>query len=173
MATPSFVIFDVETTGLEPAEGHEIIEIGAQKLIGNNVAGEFVRLLKPSRPIPADSMAIHGITNEQVQAEGQNPSEVIPELVEFFGDSIIVAHNAPFDIGFVNAHLDRLGLPRIKNQVLDTIEIAKRYLILPSYRLQNVAKYLKIPQPKAHRALVDVETTRDVFLKLIERAKQK
>jgi len=167
-----FVVLDVETTGLEPAKGEEIIEIGAEKLQGREVIGEFVRLIKPTKPVPAETTAIHGLTNENLALEGQLIKEVMPEFMEFLGSSIIIAHNAAFDVGFLNVELGRLGLPLLKNQTIDTIEIAKRYLILSSYRLQNVAAYLKVPQPSAHRALVDVQTTREVFFKLIDRAKQ-
>ncbi|MBI2984360.1 MAG: 3'-5' exonuclease [Candidatus Kerfeldbacteria bacterium] len=167
-----FVVLDVETTGLEPERGHEVIEVGAQKLRGRAVIGEYVRLVKPSKPVPPESLAVHGITDSELE-QGRDPAEVFPALAHFIGPSIIIAHNAAFDLGFVNAHLERLGLPILKNQAIDTLEIAQRYLILPSYRLGNVAAYLKVPQPSAHRALVDVITTREVFFKLIERAKQK
>lgn len=165
-----FVVLDTETTGLEPAFGHEVIEIGAQKVHGRQVVGEFVRLLKNTRPIPADAQKVHGISQADIDKDGVPASEAIPQLVEFIGDAIIIAHNAPFDIGFINAHLERLGKPKLTNQVIDTLDIAKRYLFLASYRLSNVAAYLKVPQPSAHRALVDVITTRDVFFKLIEKA---
>lgn len=168
-----FVVLDVETTGLDHAKGDEVIEIGAQKVKGKEVIGEFVRLVKPSKPVPAESMKVHGITNEQLQAEGIPADEAVPALVEFIGDAVIIAHNAPFDIGFINAHLKKLGRPELTNQILDTLDIAKRYLILASYKLSNIAAYLKVPQPSAHRALVDVVTTREVFFKLIERAQKK
>ncbi len=170
-----FVVLDVETTGLEPAKGHEVIEIGAQKIRGRDVVGEFVHLIKPSRPLPIDVVAFHaknGITDELLQTEGRAADDVIPELVDFIGPAIIIAHNAPFDIGFINAHLQRLGRPALTNQTIDTLDIAKRYLLLASYRLGNVAAYLKVPQLSAHRALVDVVTTREIFYKLIDRAKQ-
>lgn len=171
-----FVVLDVETTGLEPAAGHEVIEIGAQKIHGRDVVGEFVSLVKPSRPLPIDVVAFHaknGITQDLLDQEGKRPDDVVPELVKFIGDAIIIGHNVQFDMGFINEHLKRLGLPALKNQTIDTIEIAKRYLLLASYRLSNVAAYLKIPQPSAHRALVDVITTREVFYKLIEKAQAK
>lgn len=171
-----FVVLDVETTGLDPAAGHEVIEIGAQKIHGRMMVGEFVCLVKPSRPIPLDAIAFHaknGLTQELLEREGKDQAAVIPELVAFIGSAVIVAHNAPFDIGFINSHLVKLGQPPLTNQVIDTLEIAKRYLILASYKLSNVAAYLKVAQPSAHRALVDVITTRDVFYRLIERAQGK
>lgn len=177
MPTPlDFVVLDVETTGLDPAAGHDVIEIGAQKIHGREVVGEFVSLVKPSRPLPADVVEFHaknGITEDLLKQDGKEPDAVVPELVQFIGSAVIVGHNVQFDLGFINEHLKRLNRPALTNQSIDTVEIAKRYLLLASYRLGNVATYLKVPQPSAHRALVDVITTREVFFKLIERAQGK
>lgn len=168
-----FVVLDSETTGLEPAKGDEMIEIAAQKIQGREVVAEYIQLIKATKPIPPEAERVHGISQAMLDAEGRPASEVLPELVEFIGDAIIVAHNAPFDLGFINTHLERLGKPKLENKVLDTLDLARRYLLLASYRLSNVAAYLKVPQPSAHRALVNVITTREVFFKLIERAQGK
>lgn len=168
-----FVILDTETTGLDPAKGEEMIEVAAQKVRGREVVGEYVRLIKATKSIPPDAEKVHGISQAMLEADGRPAKEVLPELVEFIGDAIIVAHNTPFDLGFINAHLERLGLPKLQNKTLDTLELARRYLLLASYRLANVAAYLKVPQPSAHRALIDVITCREVFFKLIERAQGK
>jgi len=171
-----FVVLDVETTGLEPAKGDEVIEIAAQKIRGHDKIGEMVTLVKPSKPMSAEAASFHaknGLTEELLNKEGRPVEEVIPELVDFIGQAGIIAHNAEFDIGFINVHLAKLGLPPLKNQVIDTLAIARRYLIIPSYKLSSVAAYLKVEQPSAHRALVDVETTREVFFKLVERARAK
>lgn len=177
MSAPlDFVVLDVETTGLDPTQGHDVIEIGAQKIHGRMVVGEFVSLVKPSRPLPADVVAFHaqqGITQDLLDREGKDPDAIVPKLVAFIGDAVIVGHNIQFDLGFINEHLKRIGRPPLTNQTLDTVEIARRYLLLASYKLSNVATYLKVPQPSAHRALVDVITTREVFFKLIERAQGK
>ncbi|MBI5466601.1 MAG: 3'-5' exonuclease [Candidatus Kerfeldbacteria bacterium] len=177
MPTPlDFVVLDVETTGLDPTQGHDVIEIGAQKIHGRDVVGEFVSLVKPSRPLPADVVAFHaqnGITQALLDAEGKLPDAVVPELVTFIGPAVIVGHNVQFDLGFINEHLKRLNRPVLTNQAIDTLEVARKLLLLASYRLSNVAAYLKVPQPSAHRALVDVITTREVFYKLVERAQKK
>lgn len=168
-----FVVLDTETTGLDPAKGEEMIEVAAQKIRGREVIGEYVQLIKATKMIPADAQKVHGISQAELEEKGRSAKEVLPELVEFIGDAIIVAHNLPFDMGFINAHLERLGLPKLQNKSLDTLDLARRYLLLASYRLSNVAAYLKVPQPSAHRALIDVITCREVFFKLIERAQQK
>lgn len=168
-----FVILDTETTGLDPAKGEEMIEVAAQKVRGREVIGEYVQLIKATKLIPADAQRVHGISQAELEEKGRPVKEVMPELVEFIGDAIIVAHNTPFDMGFINAHLERLGMPKLENKTLDTLELARRYLLLASYKLSNVAAYLKVPQPSAHRALIDVITCREVFFKLIERAQKK
>jgi DNA polymerase III epsilon subunit family exonuclease len=170
------VVLDVETTGLEAAAGHDVLEIGAQKIHGREVVAEYTALVKPTKRLPEDVVAFHqnnGLTWDLLQAEGRPVEVVIPELVEFIGDAIIVAHNAPFDVGFINEHLKRLGQPQLTNRTIDTLDIAKKYLILASYRLGTVAAYFKVPVPVAHRALADVITCREIFFKLIERAKGK
>ncbi|MFH1171530.1 MAG: 3'-5' exonuclease [bacterium] len=165
------VVLDVETTGFRPDEGHEIVELAAQKILQNDILGEFHALLRASRPLDPEVVSIHGITDELLATEGRPHGEVIPEFITFIGNHTLVGHNIAFDLGFLNAHLIRLGLPTITNPTLDTLEIAKRLLIIPSYSLEKVALYLKVPQPKAHRALADVNTTRQVLLKLFERAR--
>jgi DNA polymerase III epsilon subunit family exonuclease len=168
---PILVVLDVETTGLKPEEGHEVIEIAAQKIQGRKVIGEFVSLVATSRIIDAETEKVHGISNALLAVEGRSGSEVFPELVEFIGKAPIVGHNINFDMGFINTHLKRLGLPILDNQLLDTLGQARRLLIIPSYSLEKVAAYFKVPQPIAHRAKADVETTREVFWKLVERTK--
>lgn len=168
-----FVIFDTETTGLEPEEGHDIIEIGAEKLIGGEVTQTFEALIKTERRLDPDIVAIHGISPELLEKEGRDMTEVMGEFLAFIEGAVLVAHNMEFDLAFVNEHLKRMDAQPLRNATLDTLAIARKELVLPSYSLKNVAAYLNIPQPKAHRALADVQTTRQVFLKLIERAKKR
>lgn len=170
METP-LIILDIETTGFKPENGDEILEIGAIKVIRDKILDEFVMLLKPMRPVDAESMSIHGITNELLAEEGKDAREVLEAFRGFAGNSILVGHNVQFDLGFLNHYLAAHGLPVFHNNTMDTLDIARRLLILPSYSLEKVAAYLKVPQPEAHRALADVKTTHGVLLKLFERAK--
>ena len=169
---PVFVVLDVETTGLNP-QTDEVLEIAAQRCQGKAVLAEYETLIKPNMIVPKEVIAVHGLTNELLAAEGKDPSKVFAEFREFVGDAIIVAHNAPFDVSFLNESFKRYKVAQFDNRIIDTIEIAKKYLILASYKLSNVAAYLKVPQVSAHRSLVDVITTREVFFKLIDRAKGK
>lgn len=165
------IVLDVETTGFRPDEGHEIVELAAQKILRDQVLEEFHALVRASRPLDPEVIRIHGITDELLALEGKAAQEVFPAFVEFAGSHTLVGHNISFDLGFINAHLTRLGLPALANPTIDTIEVAKRLLILPSYSLEKVAQYLKVPQPEAHRALADVNTTREVLLRLFARAR--
>ncbi len=171
-ALPTLVVIDVETTGLRPDEGHDVIEVAAQKIRGREILGEYVQLIETGRILDAEVTRVHGITNELLALQGKPASEVFPALLTFIGNAPLVGHNVGFDAAFINAHLDRLGLPRLTNALIDTLAYAKRYLLIPSYSLEKVAAYFKVPQPVAHRAKADVETTREVFWKLIERAQK-
>ncbi len=164
------VILDVETTGFKHEDGHEIIEIAAQKIVRDHLLGEFHALVRNTRPVDPDTIRVHGITDALLAAEGKPATEVFPAFVAFVEQHPIVGHNVLFDLGFLNAALARLGLPPLANPRMDTLDMARRLLILPSYSLERVAQYLKVPQPEAHRALADVNTTRGVLLKLFERA---
>lgn len=167
-----YAVIDVETTGFKPEEGHVVIEVAAQKIGPAGVVGQYHALVMPDRPVPPEVAAFNGITQELLAREGTPASEAFPLLLTFLGSSVLIGHNVPFDIGFLNSDLKRLGLTPLVNQTLDTLELSRRYLIIPSYSLESVARYLKVPQPVAHRAMADVDTTRQVFMKLIERAQK-
>lgn len=167
------VVLDVETTGIKPEDGHSVIEIAGQRIRGTEIIGVFDALVSLDRPIGAESTAIHGITDQMLETEGRARAEALVEFREFIQGAVLVGHNISFDLGFLNAEYASLGLPPLDNETIDTIQIAKKYLLIASYSLKNVAAYLNVPQSTAHRALADVETTREVLFKLIERAKEK
>jgi len=166
----TFVIFDLETTGLKPEEGHEILEIGAEKLENRKVVATFHALVKPERPIPEESIKIHGITEDMVQKEGRALADVVREFLQFINGSVLVGHNVSFDLGFLSAACKKIGAGEPRNQSLDTCEISRKLLIIPSYSLERVAQHFGITNPQAHRAQSDVEVTRKVFLQLLDRA---
>ena len=105
----TFVVTDIETSGL-CFDSDEIIEIGAVKILNNEVVGRFSCLIKPKKPIPANITNLTGITNEMLQT-AQPIELVLPSFMQFLGDSIFVAHNADFDSGFIRREANRLGLP--------------------------------------------------------------
>ncbi|MFH0828631.1 MAG: 3'-5' exonuclease [Candidatus Kerfeldbacteria bacterium] len=165
-----YVVVDVETTGFKPEEGHVIIEVAAQRIHGSDTVDQYTSLVTADRPLHPDNVKFNGIDDNLLLREGKSPLDVFPILREFLQNSVLIGHNVPFDIGFMNAHFKKHQLALLDNQTLDTLDLSRRYLILPSYSLESVARYLKVPQSVAHRALADVETTRLVFLKLVERA---
>lgn len=167
---PRYVVLDTETTGMHAADGHSIVEVAAQKIAGREVIGEFVELINPGHAMDPGAMQVHGITEIELIARGQPPQAVLSRLFNFIGDWPIIAHNVGFDLSFLNEHCRRLQLPLLKNSCIDSVALARQSLILSSYSLRSVARFLKIDQPQAHRALADVITLRDVLFRLADRA---
>lgn len=168
MADIEYVIFDVETTGMKPEDGHAVVELAAQRVRGREVVATFDTIVNPGRQVDPEAAAVHGITDEVIAAEGKPLIEVIPSFPLFCEGATLVAHNIRFDLSFVNHHLRQFGLPPLNNPTLDTIELARQKVVVASYALGYLAKHFGIPQPKAHRALADVEVTRELLFKLQE-----
>ncbi len=163
-----YVIFDVETTGLKPEDGHGVVELAAQRVHGRQVVDVFDSLVNPGVKIDKEAEAVHGISNDQVQKEGKSIMEVIPSFVLFASGATLVAHNIGFDLGFINKHLKDLNLPAISNPTIDTLQLARSKVVVGSYSLMYLARHFSISQPKAHRAMADVEVTRELLYKLLD-----
>ena len=149
-----FTAFDFETTGLYPASDR-IIELGAVRFRGDSVLETFESLVDPGIPVPAAAAAVSGIRDADLVGAPGLP-EVLPGFLRFIGDSVLVAHNAPFDMGFLRAALDLLREGEIGNRVVDTQQLAIRSLPRrKSYGLQNLASELGLSGGRAHRALDD------------------
>jgi DNA polymerase-3 subunit epsilon len=164
------VVLDTETTGLEPAQGHRIIEIGCVELINRRLTGNrYHRYLKPEREIDAAAVEIHGITNEFL-ADKPRFEEIADEFLGFIRGAELIIHNAPFDIGFINHELGLLarGRGRLSDycSVLDTLEHARK--LHPGQRnsLDALCKRYSIDnsQRELHGALLDAEILADVYL---------
>jgi len=163
-----YVIFDVETTGMKPEDGHAIVELAAQRVRGREVVDTFQSIVNPGRKVDPEAAAIHGITDAVIAKVGKPLIEVIPAFMLFSEGTTLVAHNIRFDLGFLNNHLRLLGLPPMPNQTLDTLELARQKVLVASYALGYLAKHFQIPHPNAHRALADVEVTRQLLFKLLD-----
>lgn len=164
----TFVAFDTETTGLL-ALSHYIVELAAVKFrLGSDVTEQFQELVKPEISMPAEVIAIHGISDEMV-AEAPSISEVLSSFIEFCGDeSILIAHNAPFDISFIAQELKRHGLTFGASRVIDTVDIFRRfYPGLPGYALLSLAKQFEIADSQSHRALADARLVHQLFLRAV------
>lgn len=119
------IVLDTETTGLNPQQGHRVIELAAIELDGRKVSlRRFHRYLNPEREIDAGAAAVHGLTYERLQNEAKF-SDIVTSFLEFIDGAELIIHNAPFDMGFLNHELSILGLPALKNEVLDTLKLAR------------------------------------------------
>lgn len=154
----SFAVLDFETTGLD-SRSDRICEIGALRLSETGAeAASLDLLVNPGLPIRPEASRVNGITDEMVR-DARPVEEALPELLAFLGDSVIVAHNASFDLGFLKAAAERAGLPVPANLVADTRDLAREaFPGLPSYALQNLARSFGLSPGNAHRACDDART---------------
>ena len=165
----TFCVVDLETTGGSP-ETSAITEVGAIKVRMGETQGKFHTLVDPGEPVPAFIRLLTGISDQMLC--GAPPIEsVLPSFVEFVGDSVLVAHNARFDISFLNTALDRNGYPLLSNRVLDTAALARRVLAgdVPNNKLETLARRLRCAHQPSHRAFDDALATTDVLHHIIER----
>ncbi|HYT09125.1 MAG TPA: DEDD exonuclease domain-containing protein [Mycobacteriales bacterium] len=166
----TFVVVDLETTG-GAAEDSTITEIGAVKVLGGEVLGEFSTLVDPGRGIQPFVAVLTGITDTMVAAAPLIDA-VLPAFLEFAGDAVLVAHNAPFDIGFLKAACARAGRDWPAPRVVDTALLARRVLTsdeVPDCKLATLAAHFHATTAPTHRALADARATVDVLHALIER----
>ncbi len=167
----TFVVVDLETTGGSATGGSSITEIGAVKVRGGEVLGEFQTLVRPSDPIPPFISVLTGITNAMV-AGAPRIESALPAFMEFARGSVLVAHNAPFDIGFLKHYCAAVGLPWPRVDVLDTAKLARRVITrddAPNCKLSSLARLFNASTTPNHRALSDARATVDVLHGLMER----
>ncbi|MEL7028716.1 MAG: DNA polymerase III subunit epsilon, partial [Pseudomonadota bacterium] len=121
------IVFDTETTGFDPERGDRIVEIGCVELYsGTPTGGDFHRYVNPERDMPEGAYAVHGLSSEFLSDKPVFADPNIgPAFLDFIGDAAVIAHNAAFDMKFINFELELAGLPRLENQVIDTLEIAR------------------------------------------------
>jgi DNA polymerase III subunit epsilon len=168
LADLSLVVVDVETTGWLHEQG-EITEIGAVRLGGGQLTGEFASLVRPAGPVPADIAALTGITDAMV-SRAPLPAPALRAFLAFAGDCVLVAHNAPFDIGFLRAACEAAGIAWPRTAVLDTAVLARLLLSpddVPDCRLSTLAEYFDAKTAPCHRALPDAKATADVLTGLL------
>jgi DNA polymerase III subunit epsilon len=160
----SFVVFDLETTGLDPSR-HEIIEVAAVRYRKGSASHDtYQNLVKPAKKVPKKITDITGITQEMVERDGKQLPAVLSEFSEFVGSLRLVTFNAEFDMGFLHAACDRSGLPRPANPVSCALKMTRRaFPNRDSYRLDDLARDGGIASGQAHRALEDARRALIVY----------
>jgi DNA polymerase-3 subunit epsilon len=163
----SFVVLDFETSGT----AGDVVEVGAVRWRPWRADGTFDRLCRPLFPILDSGVSLHGITNEMVAAE-PHFVHVLPELMAFIGDAVLVAHNAPFDRAVLRAALRRAGRPPQPNPFVDTVRLSRRFFPdAPAHDLATLCWFHRIRRARAHRALDDALATVEVFRLALECAR--
>ena len=163
------VLFDTETTGLDPLLGDRVIEVAALELDNDLPTGRsFHRLIQPGRDIPEEATRIHGITLDKLR-DAPRFEEIADDLLEFFGDGRLVAHNAPFDFGFLDAELARAGRPGLdRTRMVDTLALAKaRFPGMPNSLDALCRRFdIDLSERTTHNALLDCRLLAEVYIEL-------
>lgn len=163
------IILDTETTGLDPASGHRVVEIGCVEIIGGIRSGKFFHsYLNPERDVPDEVVRVHGLTTQFLQ---DKPifAEKVEEFLEFIAEDMLVIHNAAFDMRFVNAELTRLGFPALpSSRAIDTVLLARQKFPGAPASLDALCKRFEIDLSARdkHGALLDAELLAEVYLEL-------
>lgn len=163
----NYVVVDVETTGLSAAE-HEMIEAGAIKVKGNEIASHYGSLVKINGQIPKEIEALTGINDKMISQDGKDLEAVMKAFLEFVGDSTVVTHNGEFDYKFLRAACKQLGVTPFSNKCIDTMKLARRSVEdVKNYKLETLLDYFNIEVVNKHRSLDDCITTHQLYQKLI------
>lgn len=172
LAEDTYVVFDVETTGLS-AVYDTIIELAAVKIHDGEIIDRFESFANPHHRLSATTINLTGITDDMVE-NAPEVAEVIRNFHDWVGDAVLVAHNASFDMGFLNVGYKNIGLEKAKNPVIDTLELGRfLYPELKNHRLNTLAKKFDIELTQHHRAIYDAEATGYLLLKMLKDSLEK
>src|SRR5580704_7817275 len=164
------IVLDTETTGLDPFAGHRMVEIGCVELINRMPTGRhFHRYVNPEREVPEEAFAVHGLSSEFLK---DKPAfvDIADELLSFISDAPLVAHNAVFDLGFLNTELERAGKAAVRHErLVDTLLLARRKHPAGPNRLDDLCARYGIDNSRrtTHGALLDAKILAEVYLELI------
>ncbi|MCG3419060.1 PolC-type DNA polymerase III [Oceanobacillus jordanicus] len=172
LASANYIVFDVETTGLS-AVYDSIIELAAVKVHNGEIIDRFESFANPHHPLSQTTTDLTGITDDMVK-DAPEISSVLQDFHKWMGNDILVAHNASFDMGFLNQGLQKIDYPKAQNAVMDTLELA-RFLFpeLKNHRLNTLCKHLDIELTQHHRAIYDAEATGYLLWKLVQKLLEK
>jgi len=164
------IVLDTETTGMDPAKGDRIVEIGCVELESHVPTGRTLHMyLNPERDVPAEVVAVHGLTAEFL-SNHPTFAEVVDKFVDFIGEDVLVIHNAEFDVKFLNAELRTLGFPAIQmRRVIDTVMLARRKFPGSPANLDALCRRFNIDLSSRtlHGALLDSQLLAEVYLELL------
>jgi DNA polymerase-3 subunit epsilon len=163
------IVLDTETTGLSPADGDRLVEIGCVELINHIPSGRHYHVyINPQRSMPEEAFRVHGLS-EEFLSDKPLFSAVAGDFLDFIGDAKLIIHNAAFDIGFLNAELKKAGRPILANEVIDTVMVARAKHPGSRVSLDALCKLYGIDNSRRtlHGALLDSEILAEVYLELI------
>jgi len=164
------IVFDTETTGLDPLQGHRLVEIGCVELVNRFPSGRvFHRYFNPDRDMPAEAFAVHGLSVEFLKDKPRF-GEIAEELAAFIEDAPLVAHNALFDLSFLNAELERCAKQTVgRDRLVDTLMLARRRHPAGPNRLDDLCLRYGIDNSRRtkHGALLDAELLAEVYIELV------
>jgi DNA polymerase-3 subunit epsilon len=163
------IVLDTETTGLSPAEGDRIVEIGCVELINHVPTGKNYHVyLNPERGMPEEAFRVHGLSDEFL-SDKPLFRDAVDDFLAFIGTGTLVIHNAPFDMGFLNNELERIGQPTLTNTVIDTVQVARKAHPGARVSLDALCRHYGIDNSRRalHGALLDSEILAEVYLELI------
>jgi DNA polymerase III subunit epsilon len=165
------IVLDTETTGLSPSAGHRLVDIGCVELIDAVATGvTFQRYINPQRDVPKEAVAVHGLDSSFLQ---QHPpfDQIAEEFLAFIGNSTLVIHNAKFDLSFLNAELQRLGVPPLTNTIVDTVQLARQKFPGSPANLDALCKRFQVDLASRtkHGAIVDAVLLAKVYPALREK----
>lgn len=164
------IVFDTETTGLDPLQGDRLVEIGCIELVNRFPSGQvFHRYINPERDVPQEAFAVHGLSTDFLKDHPVFAS-IVDEFLDFIGDAPLVAHNAFFDLGFINAELNRIEKPPVgRERIVDTLILARRKYPGGGNKLDDLCARYQIDNSRRtkHGALLDAELLAEVYVELI------
>ncbi|HZF36436.1 MAG TPA: DNA polymerase III subunit epsilon [Candidatus Angelobacter sp.] len=164
------IVLDTETTGLDPAAGHRIVEVACLELLNHIPTGrEYQTYINPERDVPADALAVHGLTAEFL-SDKPRFADIADDLLTFIADAPLVIHNAEFDVRFLNAEFQRLARPPLTStRIVDTLQIARQKFPGAPASLDALCRRFAIDNSARtkHGALLDTELLADVYLELM------
>jgi len=171
LSSARFAFLDLETTGLSPWFGDRICEVGLILTEGRRIKEQFQSLVNPERPLSPGAASTNGLTDEEL-ADQPSFAEISEEVVERLKGSVVVCHNAQFDIQFLDSEFRRLKREIIIPNLIDTLILARQNYDLTSYSLHSIAEAFHVPVTNAHRALDDAHTARNVFFAMMDGLKE-